>query len=86
MADIHNFLLVFDHANDRLIKQLNFFDDHERATEEYARQEHAYSGNPNIDVVLVGSDSIETVMVTHANYFEGRSKRLIDDAFNLFAS
>lgn len=86
MAAIRNFLLVFDHAEDALIDQFDFGSDIEGATEEYSRLEHKYAGDRAIDVVLVGSDSIETVKITHGNYFEGRSRRLMDDALNLFAT
>lgn len=86
MADIKNFLLVFDHGEDELIKLLDFEENLERATEEYSRLEHKYRAQPQIDVVLVGSDSIETVKITHAKYFPGSSQRLMHDALNLYAS
>ena len=37
----------------------------------YAEQEAQYADQKLIEIVLVGSDSIETVKLTHANYFEG---------------
>lgn len=86
MAAIRHFLLVFDHSRGDLIEQLDFGDELDKATEEYSRLEHEYSHNQAIDVVLVGSDSIDTVKVTHANYFSGGSKNLMDRALNLLAS
>ena len=86
MAGIKNFLLVFDHSKDELLEELDFGEELELATEAYSRLERQYAHDRAIDVVLVGSDSIETVKVTHANYFPGSSQRLMHDALNLYAS
>lgn len=37
---------------------------------EYAKKEEEYRGRPKMEIVLIGSDSLETVKITHANYFE----------------
>lgn len=86
MTPIRNFLLVFDRERNALIGQFDFGSDVESATLEYSRLENKYCGNRAIDAVMVGSDSIETVKITHANYFDGESRRLMDEALNLFAS
>ena len=31
-------------------------------------------GDPRMEIVLIGSDSLETVRLTHANYFDGSAK------------
>ncbi|MDO5633524.1 MAG: hypothetical protein Q4G34_01435 [Micrococcus sp.] len=36
---------------------------------EYSKRERQHRHQTNIDIVLVGSDSLETVMVTHSTYF-----------------
>ena len=38
------------------------------------RRRHTAPANGNIDIVLVGSDSLETVKITHSTYFAGASK------------
>jgi len=78
MSEIKHFLLVFDHSKNELILERDFGTDIDSATDEYARQEQAYRDSNVIDIVLVGSDSIETVKVTHSTYFEKgeRGKRL----------
>lgn len=68
---IQHFLLVFDHAVGRLLEQVPFGTDGERAVEAYAAKEREHAGDRNIEIVLIGSDSIETVRLTHANYFDG---------------
>lgn len=39
---------------------------------EYARLEREHMDKADrVEIVLIGSDSLETVKVTHANYFDG---------------
>lgn len=68
---IEHFLLVFDHGRGRLIETLRFGRDADAAVAAYAAKEAEYSDRKRIEVVLVGSDSLETVKLTHANYFDG---------------
>ena len=62
------FLLVFSLAEHRLESHKEF-DDSEAALSAYAAAEDLYLGK-GYEVVLVGSESIETVMLTHGSYFE----------------
>ncbi|MBM2810859.1 MAG: hypothetical protein HW416_1618 [Chloroflexi bacterium] len=68
---IQHFLLVFDHDLGRLVEKVEFGADGAKAVREYAAKERQYEDRPRIEVVLIGSDSIETVMLTQANYFDG---------------
>lgn len=68
---IQHFLLVFDHDAGRLIESISFGEDGESAVSAYAAKEREYEGRPRIEIVLIGSDSLETVKLTHANYFDG---------------
>jgi hypothetical protein len=71
MSDrIQHFLLVFDHGVGRLIHTREFGEDAEAALVAYASTEVEYGDRKNIEVVLLGSDSFETVKRTHANYFD----------------
>lgn len=72
MAAIQHFILVFDHTKGRLIDEpLTFGEDSKSALAHYSELERTYRENQNMDIVMVGSDSLETVKVTHANYFDG---------------
>jgi hypothetical protein len=71
MAIIQHFLLVFDHRKGQLMCQENFGTDSRVALDRYAELEEKYRHVPEMDIVLIGSDSIETVKLTHANYFDG---------------
>ncbi|GAA1476392.1 hypothetical protein GCM10009623_08380 [Nocardioides aestuarii] len=70
-SNIQHFLLVFDHEKGRLVDEKHFGSDSHAAVECYAKLEEVHRGNRLMDIVLVGSDSIETVKLTHANYYDG---------------
>lgn len=86
MAQIQHFLLVFDHAKNELIDILEFGSDATSATKKYGELEKELRNSLMMDIVLVGSDSIETVKVTHANYFSGMSHRKVETALGNFLS
>lgn len=71
MSKIQHFLLVFDHAKGQLVQEQHFHEDGPSALAAYAAKEQEHSGDRNIEIVLIGSDSIETVRLTHANYYAG---------------
>jgi hypothetical protein len=68
---LKHFLLVFDHSAGRLVENIEFDERGEDALKAYADKERQYRGKRNMEIVLIGSDSFETVMLTHANYFDG---------------
>lgn len=68
---IKHFLLVFDHSKSELIAEQEFGGDAASALQAYNELETQYRNCSHIDIVLIGSDSIETVKLTHANYFNG---------------
>lgn len=70
-VQIQHFLLVFDHERGLLVDELDFGTDGEAAVAAYAAKEKEYQGREMVEIVLVGSDSIDTVKLTHANYFDG---------------
>lgn len=70
MAVIH-FLLVYDLNLRRLVYQGEFADA-ETAGAEYARLEAEHRRNEDLEIVLVGADSLETIQTTHGHYFDGK--------------
>jgi hypothetical protein len=71
-ASLNHFLLVFDHARAELVDLTDFGTDVKSAMSEYARLERQHmEQSDSIEIVLIGSDSLDTVKVTHANYFDG---------------
>lgn len=71
---IKHFLLVYDHALGKLVDVIEFGKDSTAALKRYEQLEAEHREEPTMDIVLVGSDSLDTIKVTHRNYFdEGRS-------------
>lgn len=68
---IQHFLLVFDHEQGKLIDQVDFGTDSDKALAQYSKKEREHQDDRLIEIVLIGSDSIDTVRLTHANYFDG---------------
>ena len=78
---LKHFLLVFDHKSASIQDIQEFGEDTEVAVAAYSETERRYTHDQMIEVVLIGSDSLDTVKRTHANYFDGTvalSKYLID--------
>lgn len=71
VASIKHFLLVFDHHEGRLIEMREFGTDAETAVAAYSAMERKYQDDRMMEIVLIGSDSYQTVQLTHANYFDG---------------
>lgn len=68
MPLIH-FLLVYDLAQQRLLDQREFVNPAVAAAA-YTELERKHHEDPNLEIVLVGADSIETIRMTHGNYFD----------------
>jgi hypothetical protein len=66
---LKHFLLVYDLAAQCLIEQQEFSDGGEAASA-YSALEREYQGREDLEIVLVGADSIETIKRTHAHYFD----------------
>ena len=73
-SKIQHFLLVFDHRAGRLLEHRDFGTASEEALAAYSDLEQNHKNEKWIDIVLVGSDSLETVKLTHANYFDGSAR------------
>jgi hypothetical protein len=67
---LRHYLLVFDHIRGQLIDEREF-DNAPAALAAYSAAERKYDSESRIEVVLIGSDSRDTVRRTHANYFDG---------------
>jgi hypothetical protein len=66
--EIQHFLIVYDIKAGKA-KVTPFGDEYDQALTAYAEVEGDVRDDPNLDIVLVGADSIETVERTHSSYF-----------------
>lgn len=64
-----HFLVIYDIPAAQA-KIVPFEADYSAALDAYKRAEEKYRWETNIEVVLLGSDSIETLKRTHSSYFE----------------
>lgn len=71
-----HFLLVYSHSEQKLLESVPIVD-RDDATQAYNAAEARYRGRSDeFEIVLVGADSIDTVMKTHGHYFG-----TVDDTF-----
>lgn len=67
-SEIRQFLLIMD-VREGLTEVRDLGADYAAAVHAYEAAEAEHRSDPNYDIVLVGSDSLETVKLTHASYF-----------------
>ncbi len=69
MSDpILHYLIVFNHKTSEP-EILEFGQDIDAALVSYAAKEKEFFDDRFVEIVLVGSDSLESVRATHSNYF-----------------
>ena len=74
MSELSQFLIVFDHGRGALHQDVTVFADPAEALSAYDAAERQFAEQAHIEVVLIGSDSLDTVRRTHANYFDGTAE------------
>jgi hypothetical protein len=67
MSLLH-FLLIYDLRQQRLI-DIRPFTDPTEATNAYGQAELDHLGDQDLEIVLVGADSLDTIRKTHGHYF-----------------
>ena len=63
-----HFLLAYDRRQQKLVFEQPYTDPAE-ALHAYEELEEKHRDDQHMEIVLVGADSIETVMLTHGNYW-----------------
>jgi hypothetical protein len=78
-----HFLLVYSYELQKLIEQHEFVRA-DQAADAYKDAESRYRGRSDkFEVVLVGADSIDTVVRTHGHYFAQASDEMFADLLDL---
>lgn len=70
---INHFLLTFDIGR-QTAQVEEFGTEYEMALVAYGAAEERHRSDPQIEVVLLGADSLETLRRTHSSYFMGTSE------------
>jgi hypothetical protein len=73
MPLIH-FLLVYDLDRQALVGDPQEFSSPSEAAVAYAELEQQHRHDSNLEIVLIGADSLDTIRSTHGNYFDGKRK------------
>lgn len=69
------FLIVYDRRAGRLLYQREFGpEERDEALRERFSREDAEKHHAEVEVVLLGADSLETLKRTHARYFQTREE------------
>jgi hypothetical protein len=66
--EIRHFLVIYDVAAQKAT--VREFDDYEAAVAAYESLEKENLGRDDLDIVLLGADSLETIKKTHSSYFD----------------
>jgi hypothetical protein len=68
-ADIKHFLVIYDiDASKAEVRE--FGTDYDEALRAYDQSEQDARARPNIEVVLLSAESLDTIKRTHSSYFE----------------
>jgi hypothetical protein len=68
-VDIKHFLVIYDIPKG--VARIEAFDtDYAAALSAYEKAEEEHRDNPDVEVVLLGSDSRATIERTHSSYFD----------------
>lgn len=83
LPPIQHFILVFDRSTGRQVEVRSFGKDSAKAVAKYEELEEEFRDNAAMDIVLVGSDSLDTIKVTHSTYFDGDDAPRIPDVLRI---
>ena len=76
---MNHFLLVYDRSVGKLTEEPREYAEAQRdqATSDRLARELLEREHPQIEVILLGADSLDALMATHTRYFGGMDKRLL---------
>lgn len=72
------FVIVFDRPSGEIVEMIEFPDsERERALGALFEREDRFRGRAEIEVVMLGAQSFETLKRTHMRYFKGEIEKRI---------
>lgn len=79
-----HFLLAYSNTEQKLV-ECEEYTNTKTATQAYSAMEEKYRGRSDeFEVVLVGADSINTIMKTHGHYFSKAGDSLFSEFLQVF--
>jgi hypothetical protein len=80
-TDEIKYFLVTYFTQERRYEVDEFGTDHDKAMTAYIEIEERYRGREDLDIVLLGADSLDTVKRTHSSYFGHSDRSALADLF-----
>lgn len=74
---VKHFLFIYDLKHDQSVSVEDYGDDIDSAITAYRAAEMLYADQPWMDIVLIGSENLESIKKTHSTYFQGQSRATI---------
>jgi hypothetical protein len=75
---VKQFVIVFDRPRGKILEMIAFGDtERDLALKELFEREERHREETDVEVVMLGSDSVETLKTTHARYFKGELQKRI---------
>lgn len=72
------FVIVFDRPRGQILEMVSFAEtERDLAMKELFEREERYRGQSDVEVVMLGSDSVDTLKTTHSRYFKGELQKRI---------
>lgn len=78
MAHPEQYFILLYHIAGREVEIKTYGRDADAALEAYSEYERAHRNDDDVEVVMVGADSIETIQKTHSHYFAKTDDELLD--------
>jgi hypothetical protein len=73
-TEIQHFLVIYNIPAREANVDDRFGSDYDAALAAYAEAEQIYRGRDDVEVVLLGADSLDTIKKTHSSYFSTREE------------
>jgi hypothetical protein len=68
---VRNWLIVYDRSDGELVECAEFTDSQAALAARFER-ERWFTGFGQVEIVVLGADSLETIKRTHSRYFAGK--------------
>jgi hypothetical protein len=69
-VSLHHFLILYDVSNQELVSALDLGTNGAAAAATYADKEKELHDRHDLEIVLIGADSLDTIRQTHPHYFD----------------
>ncbi|MGA8803734.1 MAG: hypothetical protein WB462_10240 [Solirubrobacterales bacterium] len=76
---LRHFLLIYNTKTQKLLDAKDLGTSEDDAAQTYSEYEERYRDHNDVEIVLVGADSLETIKTTHSHYFDAADGELFPE-------